>query len=478
MLVLGAAWAAPAGAADGAHVGSPLAHPAAGHIHPADFPADAEQPSSNLFHPTPNSRPSPSSALGFSRSSGAVAGGAFIPVILVRFTDERASLNHKPGAYRRMLFQTDYPIGPGSLRDYYLDQSGGLLDVNGSVTSSWLTMPEPMSHYVGAKQGYQTSEPNDASLVRDAVEAADAQTDFCKGDSDADGYVDTIFVVHAGPGAEETDSKDDLWSIKWSLPTPFVTDDVCNGRAVKVSDFTLEPEEYENDAFTHPAAPDNLISIGVFAHEFGHVLGLPDLYDKDFSTPGGVGPWDVMANGTYGFDGFSPWRPTPLSAWSKAKLGWVEPRNVTGELLGQGLKPLDLAHQGVSSDVLRFAPGGSADAGEYFLIERRKAKGWGAGLPNGGYAIWHIDESRRDNDTDGRRLVQMVQADGLNELGVSNHFFETGDAGDLFPGSTGNRLWSPTTAPSSDLYGRQSSGLTVKFVPTAAGGFRLDLLGS
>jgi immune inhibitor A len=413
---------------------------------------------------------------GFTRAAGTVSGTMFVPVILVQFSDERASANHRPAAYRKMLFQTGYPIGPGSLRDYFRDQSGGLLDVNGSVTSSWLEMPRPISYYVGGKHGYQSSEPNDYTLVKDAVRAADATTDFCKGDADADGYVDTIFVVHAGAGAEETGKG--LWSIKWSLASPYVTDDVCNGRAVKVSDFTLEPEEYVEDAFTHPDAPANMVSIGVFVHEFGHVLGLPDLYDTDLSSPGGVGPWDVMANGTYGFNGFTPWRPTPLSAWSRATLGWVEPRNVTSDVLGKVLAAIDTSHEGVSDDVLRLAPGGSATSLEYFLIEKRKRTGWAAGLPNGGFAIWHIDESRSDNDDDRRRLVQMVQADGRNELGRSSDFFEAGDAGDLFPGSTGNRTWGPSTSPSSNLYGERSSGLTVKLKPTPSGTFLLDLLGA
>ena len=68
----------------------------------------------------------------------------------------------------------------------------------------------------------------------------------------------------------------------------------------------------------------NLIDIGVFCHEFGHVLGLPDLYDTDNSSEG-LGQWCLMASGSWGGNGSSPQTPTHMSAWCKQKLGWVTP---------------------------------------------------------------------------------------------------------------------------------------------------------
>ncbi|MFN2525168.1 MAG: M6 family metalloprotease domain-containing protein [Actinomycetota bacterium] len=371
-----------------------------------------------------------------------IAGTARIPVILIDFFDQPAdAVTHRPGDYRDMLFQKAYPYGNGSMRDYFLDQSGGLFDVTGDVTPSWLRLPRTLATYAGSSFGYQRIEPNDFSLVKDAVVLADPLMNFCDFDTNGDGYVDSLFVVHAGPGAEET--RQGLWSLKWSLPSPVSTTDICaTGRSVAVKDFTIEPEGYASDSFTPEGAPRGMISAGIFIHEFGHVLGLPDLYDTDYSSPGGVGPWDVMATGTYGFDGRRPWRPTPLSAWSKIALGWARPQDVTQNLSRVPIPASESAHQGPFTGVYRLFPDGEIGSPQHLLVENRQMLGWAADFPTNGLAIWQVDSSKIGNAEDSQRLLSLVQADGLNELGNPGSSYAVGDAGDLFPGATGARGFS------------------------------------
>ena len=63
---------------------------------------------------------------------------------------------------------------------------------------------------------------------------------------------------------------------------------------VKVNKYTIQPELYGTGT--------SISTIGVFAHEFGHALGLPDLYDTDYTSEG-VGNWSLMAGGSWNYSG-------------------------------------------------------------------------------------------------------------------------------------------------------------------------------
>ena len=64
---------------------------------------------------------------------------------------------------------------------------------------------------------------------------------------------------------------------------------------------------------------------GVIAHEFGHDLGLPDLYDSVSTSDPDTGFWDIMSSGSRSgrLNGILP---TNMGAWSKYVLGWLNPK--------------------------------------------------------------------------------------------------------------------------------------------------------
>lgn len=68
--------------------------------------------------------------------------------------------------------------------------------------------------------------------------------------------------------------------------------------------------------FICPEGGKTMTSISVFCHEFGHMLGLPDLHARP-ENPGseGVGVWCLMAAE------LQKGRPQHMSAWCKEKLG-------------------------------------------------------------------------------------------------------------------------------------------------------------
>ena len=136
----------------------------------------------------------------------------------------------------------------------------------------------------------------------------------------------TVIVIHAGPGEENGGvTTDYIWSHRDTLSRNSYPSVTING---KVFDgYTLVPEYVISGSRTEA-------SIGVFCHEFGHVLGLPDAYDTSGATAG-VGQWSLMAGGSWGSMGNNSSEsmtgsdPAPLMAWELVKLGWMEEENIT-----------------------------------------------------------------------------------------------------------------------------------------------------
>ncbi len=248
----------------------------------------------------------------------------------------------------------DLMFGPKeSFKDFYLKQSGGRFLADGDV-SEWVTVP-----YNEARYGHNPVEGDGTSesemywaFVTDTVTAwYDAQKAAGKSDAEittylkrfdqvdrydwdqdgnfkeSDGYIDHFQAVHAGEGEEAkggAQGADAIWSHRWYAHADKVGRDGpgenLNGgvqignTGIWVGDYTTEPENG---------------GLGVFVHEFGHDLGLPDLYD----TSGGenaVGFWSLMSAGSWLGDGKTDIgsKPGYLGAWEKLYLGWLDHKKV------------------------------------------------------------------------------------------------------------------------------------------------------
>lgn len=350
-------------------------------------------------------------------------------LLLIDFPDE--SNTFSKSAVDDMVNKPGYNVNgqSGSFRDYYLDISYGALTIN-TDTYGWYTSSQNKSWY-GYGNGYQVA----TDLVREAVDAAEnAGVNFAHYDGDGDNKVDVVMVIHAGRGREESGDDDDIWSHRWVLSG--------NGNAVTydgkyINDYIIQPEKYGST---------NISNIGVFCHEFGHALGLPDLYDTDYSS-NGLGKWCLMAGGTWNNSGRTP---AQMSAWCKSELGWMTPQVLTGNGTISNMNYSD-----VDNESYRFNTG---SANEYFLLENRQKEGWDAYIPGEGLAIYHIDESRSGNTEDNHYLVHLEQADGDLDL---NSDINSGDNGDLFPGASSNHSFTCYTDPKSDLYNGDPSNVSL-----------------
>ncbi|MGH7682011.1 MAG: immune inhibitor A domain-containing protein, partial [Candidatus Eiseniibacteriota bacterium] len=175
------------------------------------------------------------------RTTGAT-GVYKIAVILLQFRDNPAdTINHTPADYQDLLFSVGTRPG-GSFRDYYREISRGQFDVDGTVTR-WYTADSSYAYYTNGQSGFGSYPQNAAGMVADAIQRANPDVDFSQFDANGpngnpDGVVDAIFVIHAGPGAEETDQLDQVWSHKFNLPGGVPVD----GKTAFL--YTTEPEAW------------------------------------------------------------------------------------------------------------------------------------------------------------------------------------------------------------------------------------------
>ncbi|WP_078414627.1 immune inhibitor A domain-containing protein [Priestia abyssalis] len=196
-----------------------------------------------------------------------------------------------------------------TFKQYYEEQSGGSYTVDGKV-SEWLTVPGTAREYGddnpnGGHDNLNPKGPRD--LVKDALKAAvESGIDLAEYDefdlydidgdgnqNEPDGLVDHLMIIHAGTGQEAGGGKlgnDAIWSHRWTLDGVHKVE----GTEAKVNywdgqmaayDYTIQPEDG---------------AVGVFAHEFGHDLGLPDEYDTQYTGEGEpVASWSIMSGGSW-----------------------------------------------------------------------------------------------------------------------------------------------------------------------------------
>lgn len=240
--------------------------------------------------------------------------------------------------------------GANSMVNYYKEQSSGRYTIQGSVYD-WVKVPYNTSYYGSNYCGGITCART-WLLIRDAVnvwtqnQLASGKTleqvktelgTFDKWDrydydgdgnfDEPDGYIDHFQIVHAGEGEETGGGSygtDAIWSHRWYA---FYTGQGSTGPSFNklggtqigntgtwVGDYTIQPENG---------------GLGVFAHEYGHDLGLPDLYDTSGNTGGAENStafWTLYSSGSYGSDGKPEngigTKPTHMSAYEKIFLGW------------------------------------------------------------------------------------------------------------------------------------------------------------
>jgi M6 family metalloprotease-like protein/uncharacterized repeat protein (TIGR01451 family) len=384
-------------------------------------------------------------------------GDAECIVILIRFSDVGPESTHTSSYFNNLLFNAEYPK---SMQNYYDEVSYGKLNLKGTI-STWYQSSKNMSYYGEDGATRDTKNTPRYELAREAVQLADDDIDFSQYDKNGDGVVDHVIIVHAGNDQSGSKNPNDIWSHRWQiLPDGELVD------GVKVRGYTVLAE----------SSP-----VGTFAHEFGHDLGLPDLYDTyaDNGDSEGVGHWDLMGSGSWLDNGYTPGH---LSVWCKYGLGWITPIKVTSSVFGEHIANIEnnsLAY--MLSDNPNISPwSGQA---EYFLVENREKTGFDSSLDGSGLLIWHIDESvdGNCNDDENHKLVDLEEADGLNDLDHTIDIYSP----DYSPHARGDEYdpWKNSaygfdgiSNPNSDFYNGRESNVGVKNISAADLTMTADLI--
>ncbi|MFJ5267852.1 immune inhibitor A domain-containing protein [Streptomyces sp. NPDC088358] len=248
--------------------------------------------------------------------------------------------------YNQKHFQDLY-FGTGknaeSLKKYYEKESSGRYSVDGEVTD-WVKVPYNEARYgsnqasTGAWYAVQdgvtawvadqkAAGKSDAAIKADLAQYDQWDRYDYDGDgnfNEPDGYIDHFQIVHAGEDESAgggAQGEDAIWAHRWYA---FGTDAGATGpvgnklggaaigdTGIWVGDYTIQPENG---------------GLGVYAHEYGHDLGLPDEYDTSGGGENGTGFWTLMSAGSWLGTGKNAIGDLPgdMNAWDKLQLGWLD----------------------------------------------------------------------------------------------------------------------------------------------------------
>ncbi|WP_019228257.1 immune inhibitor A domain-containing protein [Sedimentibacter sp. B4] len=230
--------------------------------------------------------------------------------------------------------------GTNSMRNYYIEQSSNRYAVYGDVTD-WIKVPHEAAYYddnpdsnvwlflEDTVNGWY-KEQLDAGISTDKINEYLKQYDVrdrydYDGDGDfdePDGYIDTFQSVHAGEGEEAgggTLGDDAIWSHSWYARSGLVG--IAGPSFNMLGGIQIGDSDYWVGKYT--IQPENG-GVGVFTHEYGHDLGLPDLYDTS-GGENGTGFWTLMSSGSWMSDGTKDIgsKPSHMGAWEKLQFGWL-----------------------------------------------------------------------------------------------------------------------------------------------------------
>ncbi len=393
-------------------------------------------------------------------------------VILVNFAD--CAFQYKNEDFETWLNEPGYSTngGTGSVKDYWRDNSMGQFVPNFTVVGPY-TLSQNQLYYAGNAED-TGEDANPRAMIKEACQLAKGANpglDFSRYDNDGDGFVDNCYVIYAGYSEASTANGDDMWPHSWTMG-----DDVFEIDGVKIDEYSCSAE-----LVGMPGAPEEptMDGIGTFTHEFGHILGLKDMYDTDDYTNGyGVDPgaYSLYASGSYNNDSRTP---PCLMAFERFQMGWIDTNTELTELKD----PEDVKLDNISTNKARYInaqPDRDVATGvEWFILENRQQTGWDSYIPAHGLLITHFDYTQESyaeywsvngpNNNAKHRCMYIKAADGVDD--------ENSRAGDTYPGTSASTEFTDTSTPNSLNWNNEPVNVPITNITEQDGIIRFQVSG-
>lgn len=345
-------------------------------------------------------------------------GNYTIPVIMVEFQDTKFqpfTTKEKMTRYYNEEGYADEALCVGSVRDYFKSQSRGMFVPNFEIVAK-VALDNGYAYYgkndndwKSPYYGYDLGLSEDNYFVKEAVEkAVKAGVDFTK--YEKDGSVPLVSILYAGQGEATADlsGTDYLWPCEYDI-----NEDIAG---VHFNSYFVGNELYYDDT---------LMGMGIFCHEFGHALGLPDFYctNDSYNKDDPMGNWSIMDSGGYVHDGRAP---VGYNAYERSYLGWLDIPELTTEG-SVTLTDYD-ASEGTPAMLIRHSEK------EYFILENRQVGTWypedmGSGLLLTRFAYDMFEWGGNVlNNTKTKKRAMVITADGkrLSYSGTESNLFGNG----------------------------------------------------
>lgn len=308
-------------------------------------------------------------------------------VLKVDFRDAvaaSAALNHR---IKNLLIDTTANGGSNNLVDFYRDMSYRRLRltvdiaVNPFSRNGWFRMPLAATSYSKA------NTVQSIQLIRDAIKAADSVVDYRN--------VDSVLVII------NVEAK--AIGCGFARGIRFGAEDKTK--------FNLEAQTADGVVIYRGAQVCEDTSLATIVHEFGHILGLPDLYRSN-PTQRYMGAWDLMASSP-GFTCSTTGSLVGLAGWSRMKLGFIPATQIVrvngAETRSAVIGPLDSPSLPAGSKrLIRFD--NPLNPRRYLIVEVRQPQGYDVSAPGTGVLLSEVDESIGDGAGTVRVLPALREA--------------------------------------------------------------------